>query len=177
MSAARSALVLGGGVVGLSVALSLIRKNWRVSIIDPFPSPGGASYGNAGLLSPDTATPIALPGMLPKVPKWLMDPLGPLTVRVSYLPKATPWLLKWIAAGRIERVREISRAMRALHKDSLQEWRTLLGGESFADLIRTVGTVQLWDDDAPNATAQIEEELRRGAVASCVEIRVARSPA
>lgn len=161
MSAARSALVLGGGVVGLSVALSLIRKNWRVSIIDPFPSPGGASYGNAGLLSPDTATPIALPGMLPKVPKWLMAPLGPLTVRVSYLPKATPWLLKWIAAGRIERVREISRAMRALHKDSLQEWRTLLGGESFADLIRTVGTVQLWDDDAPNATAQIEEELRR----------------
>ena len=44
---------------------------------------GGASFGNAGLLSPDTAVPIALPGMLRKVPGWLLDPLGPLSVKPS----------------------------------------------------------------------------------------------
>lgn len=160
MAASRSALVLGGGIVGLCAALNLLRKGWQVSIIDSLSSPGGASFGNAGMLSPDTATPIALPGMLPKMPKWLLDPLGPLAVRPGYLPKATPWLMKWVAAGRIGRVREISRAMRALHKDSIQEWRALLGSEHFGDLIRTGGTVHLWDDDSPSATARLEEELR-----------------
>ena len=44
---------------------------------------GGASFGNAGMFSPDTATPIAMPGMLRKVPGWLRDPLGPLAVHPS----------------------------------------------------------------------------------------------
>ena len=77
------------------------------------PPPGGASYGNAGMISADTSVPIALPGMLRKVPSWLTDPLGPLAVRPSYFPTALPWLLKWIAAGRMSRVLEISDAMRA----------------------------------------------------------------
>jgi hypothetical protein len=47
------------------------------------------------------------------VPQWLNDPLGPLAVRPSYLPQALPWLLRWIAAGRMERVE--ADALRALH--------------------------------------------------------------
>ena len=58
-------------------------------LIDPLPPAGGASFGNAGLLSPDTAVPIALPGMLRKVPGWLLDPLGPLSVKPSYFPRET----------------------------------------------------------------------------------------
>jgi hypothetical protein len=67
--------------------------------------------------------PIALPGMLRKVPGWLMDRLGPLTVDPRYFPKALPWLLRWIEAGRMPRVLKISDAMRAMHSQTFECWK------------------------------------------------------
>ena len=82
--------VLGAGVAGLSTALYLQRSGHPVTVIDPLPPAGGTSYGNSGLISSDTAVPIALPGMLRKVPRWLASPEGPLIVRPSYLPRRCP---------------------------------------------------------------------------------------
>src|SRR4029079_7650899 len=56
-------VVIGAGVVGLSTALYLRRSGRDVVVIDPLPPPGGASFGNAGMISADTSVPIALPGM------------------------------------------------------------------------------------------------------------------
>jgi D-amino-acid dehydrogenase len=152
--------VIGAGVVGLSTALYLRRSGRDVTIIDPLPPPGGASYGNAGMISADTSVPIALPGMLRKVPSWLTDPLGPLAVRPSYFPKALPWLMRWIAASRMPRVLEISDAMRALHKDAFLCWKELLGPQNFADLVRPAGQVHVWETDAETPGAALEHQLR-----------------
>jgi D-amino-acid dehydrogenase len=152
--------VIGAGVVGLSTALYLRRSGRDVQVIDPLPPPGGASFGNAGMVSPDTSVPIALPGMLRKVPSWLADPLGPLAVRPSYFPQALPWLMKWIAAGRLPRVLEISDAMRALHKEAYVCWKELLGPQLFADLVRPVGQVHVWETDAESEGAALERRLR-----------------
>src|SRR5512136_2256879 len=132
MDSKGTTVVFGAGVVGLSTALYLQRSGHQVTVLDPLPPAGGASYGNAGLISGDTATPIAMPGMLAKVPKWLADPTGPLTLRPSYFPRALPWLLRWIQAGRIDNVNRISDALRALHRDTLSCWRELLGERRYA---------------------------------------------
>lgn len=155
-----SVAVIGAGVVGLSTALYLLRSGQRVILFDPLPPPGGASFGNAGMISADTSVPIALPGMLPKVPGWLLDPLGPLAVRPSYFPKALPWLLKWISAGRLPRVLAISDAMRALHRDAFACWKELLGPTHFADLIRPAGQVHVWETDTETEGAALERRLR-----------------
>lgn len=152
-----STTVIGAGVAGLTVALYLQRSGHRVTVLDPFPSPGGASYGNAGLISADTAVPIALPGMLRKVPGWLLDPVGPLSLRPRYFPRALPWLARWIDAGRLRRVVAISDAMRSLHRDSFDCWRELLGNALFDELIRPVGQMRIWEGDAE--VAQIELDL------------------
>jgi len=55
-------IIIGAGVVGLSTALYLRRSGRDVVVIDPLPPPGGASFGNAGMISADTSVPIALPG-------------------------------------------------------------------------------------------------------------------
>jgi D-amino-acid dehydrogenase len=39
------------------------------------------SFGNAGMLNPSGCVPQAMPGVLAKVPGYLTDPLGPLTIR------------------------------------------------------------------------------------------------
>src|SRR5262245_40770833 len=153
-------LVIGAGVVGLSTALYLRRSGRDVVVIDPLPPPGGASFGNAGMISADTSIPVALPGMLRQVPSWLIDPLGPLAVRPSYFPKALPWLLKWIAASRPARVEKISDAMRALHKEAFACWKELLGPEHYADLVRPVGQVHVWESDGESESAALERRLR-----------------
>lgn len=158
--AQHGAVVIGAGVAGLSTALYLQRAGVAVAVIDPLPPAGGASFGNAGLLSPDTAVPIALPGMLRKVPGWLLDPLGPLSVRPGYFPRALPWLLRWIESGRLGRVMAISDAMRALHRQTLDCWKELLGAELYGGLIRPIGQVQVWEGEADTASSLVEQKVR-----------------
>lgn len=153
-------MVIGAGVVGLSTALYLQRTGMKVAVVDPLGPAGGASFGNAGMISPDTATPIALPGMLRKIPGWLRDPLGPLAVRPSYFPSALPWLLQWVKASRLQRVLAVSDAMRALHRDTLTCWRELLGDALFHELIRPSGQVHVWEGEDTSPTEAIEQQIR-----------------
>ncbi len=151
MDSKNTTVVIGAGVVGLATALYLQRSGSEVAVLDPLPPAGGASYGNAGLISGDTALPVAMPGMLRKVPKWLADPMGPLTLRPEYLPQALPWLLRWIKAGRMADVIRLSDCLRALHRDSLACWRELLGAERFGVLIRERGLVRVWEGESKGA--------------------------
>jgi len=155
-------IVVGAGVVGLATALYLQRNGHQVTVIDPMPPAGGTSYGNSGLISKDTAVPIALPGMLQKVPKWLTDREGPLCVRPEYFMTALPWLMKWIKASKMPEVLRISDAMRALHKDALDCWRELLGPERFADLIRPVGQVRVWEGEGAGSKIEADICARHG---------------
>jgi D-amino-acid dehydrogenase len=158
--AASRILVIGAGVAGLSTALYLQRSGRDVTVIDPLPPAGGASFGNAGMISADTVVPIALPGMLRKVPFWLTDRLGPLSVHPSYFPRALPWLLRWVEASRMSRVLEISDAMRALHRDAFEYWKEMLGPDRFNDLIRRAGQVHVWEDGDESGSAALERQLR-----------------
>jgi len=155
-------IVLGAGVVGLSTALYLQRSGHQVTVIDPLPPAGGASYGNAGLISPDTSVPIALPGMLRKVPGWMTDCEGPLVVRPAYFPRALPWLLRWIKASQMSRVIQISDAMRALHCDALVCLRELLMGDLYVDLIRPVGHVRIWEGEGAESKIDMVLAERHG---------------
>lgn len=157
-----SIVVLGAGVAGLSAALYLQRSGQRVLVIDAQPPASGTSYGNAGLISKDTAVPIALPGMMRKVPRWLTDREGPLRLSPSYMPAATPWLWRWIQAGQMSHVLRISDAMRALHKDALDCWRELLGAKDYDDLIRPVGQVRIWEGEGAGAQVELDICRRHG---------------
>jgi len=86
------------------------------------------------------------------------DPIAPLTVRPRYLPKALPWLLRWIAAGRMPRVEAAAAALRALHVNALDRYRELLGAE-FDSIIRISGQVHIWESAEPSASETIYRRL------------------
>src|SRR3970040_706084 len=95
----RNITVIGAGIVGIATASSLGRDGHAVTVVDPLPPGEYCSFGNAGILSPGSCVPIAMPGVLFQVPGYLLDPLGPLALRWSYLPRALPWLLRFAAAA------------------------------------------------------------------------------
>jgi D-amino-acid dehydrogenase len=63
--------------------------------------------------------PPAEPGVWRKVPGFVLDPVGPLAIRLSYLPKAAPWLIRYLAAGwTAARVERTAQALRTLLVDA-----------------------------------------------------------
>jgi D-amino-acid dehydrogenase len=155
----REVAVIGAGVVGVSAALYLRRAGFDVTVIDPLPPGGATSFGNAGMVRHDCNVPVALPGMLRQVPGWLADPLGPLALRPAYALKAAPWLLRWIRAGRMDRVDMAADALRDLHRGNLDCYRDLIGGPAFDDLIRTVGGIQIWESEDEGLSDRITTEI------------------
>lgn len=142
--------IVGAGIIGLCAGLYLQRAGRSVTIADPLPPGHSTSFGNAGFISAGTIMPIALPGTWRNVPGWLLDRSGPLAVDLRYLPTAAPWLLRWIAASRRKTVYAASDALRALHKDTMERYRELLGSEHFAGLIRTEGSVNVFYNEQPS---------------------------
>ena len=133
--------VIGAGIVGIACASYLQRAGNQVTVVDSRPPGEGCSFGNAGLISPGACVPFSMPDLLWRVPSFLADPLGPLAVRWAYLPQALPWLLRFLAAGRPLRVREVSRAMAALHTPCFDAYAPLLKAAGAEDLIRRTGTL------------------------------------
>ena len=106
--------VIGAGMVGVCAALWLQRDGHRVFLVEPGNPGEGASFGNAGCFNGSSVTPTAMPGVIKNVPRWLMDPLGPLALRWSYLPSILPYLIRFVRSATPDKVRAQARAMRPL---------------------------------------------------------------
>lgn len=130
-----NALIAGAGIVGIATALWLQRDGWSVTLADPFPpAEAGASAGNAGLFAVHIARPIGMPGLWRKVPAMLADPVGPLTIRPSYLPRIAPWLVRLLFASRPHRIAAIANSLQAQLTHAWAGYEPLFkaaGAESF----------------------------------------------
>jgi len=157
-------VVIGAGIVGAAAAVELLRDGHRVTILEPGP-PGGeqaASYGNGTMLSPASVVPVSLPGMWRKVPTYLSDPLGPLAIRWTYLPKLAPWLWRFLRAGATEaKVRRTAKALRALLADCPERHRRLAEEAGVGDLIRKPGLLTVFPDRAAFEAEAFAWGLRR----------------
>jgi len=140
--------VIGAGVVGCCCALHLLRDGWKVTIVDPEAPGTQTSYGNAGAISPQSINPMAGPGVLKQIPGWLADPLGPLALRWGYLPKALPWLLKFVAAGTPARIKAQSDALADLHRPVIDAHEELAELARVRDLIHRQGALTVYETDA-----------------------------
>lgn len=138
-------VVIGGGFVGVCSALQLQRLGREVVVVDAGEPERAASFGNAGQFALGEVVPLSGPGVLRAVPRWLADPLGPLAIRWRYLPRLAPWLLRFLRAGRMDRVRAISRAMTALGDRMHQDYWPLIEAAGAQHLVRPGPHLRLYD--------------------------------
>ena len=153
-------VVIGAGIVGLACATYLQRDGRKVVVVDPGGPGEGASYGNAGGLNGSSIVPVAMPGVLGKVPQWLLDPEGPLSIRWRYLPQLLPWLYRFVRAGRPELVRAQARALRGLLAPTVEMHRELAASVGAADLIQRSGLLIVYRSEASFAADGEANRLR-----------------
>ena len=158
--------VIGAGIIGACVAACLQRDGHAVMLVDPDEPGAGASSGNAGMLSTSSIIPVGMPGIARKVPGWLLDPHGPLTLRWRYLPAIAPWLLRLLRSATPDKVELQARALRSLLQSSLENYRPLVADAGAGHLVHQRGTLYLyaseqsWRADALNTAIRRRNGIR-----------------
>ncbi len=90
----RSAIIIGGGVIGLCTAFALQRRGVQVTVIDAGPREQAASHVNAGWVCPSLSEPVPAPGLTAQSMKWMLKSDSPLFIA----PRADPDFLRWLLA-------------------------------------------------------------------------------
>ena len=105
----RKSNVVGGSPHGSSE--KLLGKLRELNLLELASVPG---ITNPSLLevslSPSACLPVGMPGMWKKVPQWLLDPEGPLSIRTAHLPEVLPWLIRFLRASTRDEVTRIATA-------------------------------------------------------------------
>lgn len=143
----KTVAVVGAGVVGASIAFELQRRGFQVTLIDKGEPGRGTSYGNMASIALDFAAGSG-PSTWRKLPRWLIDPEGPVWLRPSYAPKILPWFLRFLAAGRPSRLREIEDAGMSLSKIALGDISTMLDAIGAPELMTEEGCLAIYETEA-----------------------------
>jgi len=138
-------IVIGAGIVGVSAALALQTAGHRVTLIDRTGVAAETSRGNAGAFAFSDVEPLATPGIMRRAPRWLLDPLGPLSIRPGYALRIVPWMWRFWRASRFDRYAAAVAAqssLMALSRTALDRVIAEVAGEP---LMRREGQLQLYD--------------------------------
>jgi D-amino-acid dehydrogenase len=132
-----------------------------VTIFDPVPPGESTSFGNAGMIQVEACVPLATPGVLKQVPKMLLDPEGPLVIRWRHLAAFAPWLLRFVAAARPDRVEGISIALAAILEHAAAAHKELARASGAEDLFRPTGELYVYRNESSWRAAREGHDLRR----------------
>ena len=141
-------IVIGAGIIGISIALKLQSEGRQVLVLDRKGVAAETSAGNAGAFAFADVIPLATPGIMRKAPKWLIDPLGPLSLRPAYALKILPWMLRFWRASWQDKYQASLAAqasLMAVSKAALERQIEAVEGEA---MIRREGQLQLYEGEA-----------------------------
>src|SRR5690349_15040949 len=122
-------IVIGGGVVGLSVAQRLLQTGTSITIMDAgvgiMAGAGPASWGNAGHIATEQVEPLASWPVIRSAPRRLFSAGGALGLPLSQVNRWLPFACRMAAASNSTRVEHGRAALRSLLTTALPAWRSL----------------------------------------------------
>jgi D-amino-acid dehydrogenase len=114
-------VIVGGGMIGLSVAYFCARRGCHVTVLDRNPATRtGCSFGNAGMVVPSHFIPLAAPGVLARALKWLGNPASPLYLRPRLDAEFFRWGLHFMRAANVAHVQRAGPVLRDMALASRQ---------------------------------------------------------
>lgn len=161
--------IAGGGIIGCATALTLLERGHTVTVFERDINGLPASAGNAGILAIPEIDPLARPEMLIAAPRWLMDPLGPLTVRWRDLPALTPWLLRFAWSARSSQFNRSKRALSFLMKTARSDHQALAAVAGLSGHMRQSGALTLFGGQKSLDAAFVHERANATLLGQTVE--------
>lgn len=147
-------LILGGGVIGLTCGLYLLRAGRSVTIIEQGTVAGACSHGNCGTITPSHATPLAMPGQIGQALRWLFRGDAPFRVAPRLDFALFEWLLQFAHRCRWEDFRRTTAAKAPLLRLARQAIEALIRDEQIECEFETTGTLNVYRDERAFAKSQ-----------------------
>ncbi|MGV3551301.1 NAD(P)/FAD-dependent oxidoreductase [Rhizobium sp.] len=147
MQMAKPVVVAGAGLVGTAIARELAARGETVALIDRQEPGRGTSFGNMASIAVNGFDATSRPSTWKKLPFWMMNPQAPVTADPLHVPKMIPWFLRFLAAGRPKRIREIEDAGASLATRALDDIRNLLATMNAPGLISEATCLQLYETE------------------------------
>jgi D-amino-acid dehydrogenase len=153
-------VVIGGGIVGVCCALYLQRSGYTVTLIDPEAPGNSTAKWSCGQMAISEVIPLSKPGILRKIPGWLMDQKGPLALRPDALPGIIPWFVRFLTCARHSKIVDIAQSLATLTRDVYADFAPLLEACGDKALMGERPILELFDDPRALEHEQPHMELR-----------------
>ena len=124
------AIIIGGGIIGLSSAYYLNKSGWHVTVLDKSDFLDNCSYGNCGYICPSHFTPLATPGIVKKGLKWMWNSKSPFYVQPRLDWSLIDWGLKFMRSATPKHVENSAVPLRDI---------ALLSQHEYVDWLKTPG--------------------------------------
>jgi D-amino-acid dehydrogenase len=153
--------VVGGGVIGLAIALRLRADGREVIVIEPNEPGSGASYGNAGTVADYAIIPVGTPSVLRNFLSLILSPDSPLAVRTSALPTLFPWLARFAYESLPHRYRGNAGRIAELVSDASSAWTEFAAEINASNFLSAKGCLYLYETRKAFKAAGADIALRR----------------
>ncbi|CAK4074471.1 NAD(P)/FAD-dependent oxidoreductase [Vibrio sp. 16] len=140
--------VIGGGIIGLCCALKLQLHGDKVTIFDKSGAGEGCSKGNAGHFATEQIFPLATPALVPQLPKMLLSPSSPVSIRFQDLPQTLGWMVRFLLKARKAPTQHATKALTKLNEHAMSSWFSLLESVGLRHLIVMQGSLLTFESDA-----------------------------
>ncbi|MBK4771246.1 MAG: FAD-dependent oxidoreductase [Pantoea sp. Morm] len=163
MSNQQKSVVVGGGIVGVCCALYLRKEGHQVWLIDPAAPGDSTAKWSCGQMAVSEVIPLSKPGILKRIPGWLMDQSGPLALRPAAVPAILPWFLRFVSNARHSRISTIAHQMATLTWEVYPDFAALLALCPDQTLLGQRPVIEVFDSARgladERAHLQLREEL------------------
>ncbi|GHA46710.1 amino acid dehydrogenase [Salinimicrobium marinum] len=127
----KKVVIVGGGISGLCSAYYLVKEGYEVSVIDQGDISTGASFINAGYLTPSHFTPLAEPGMITKGLQWMLRSSSPFYIKPRFDMEFFKWAFHFKKSATLEKVEKAIPVLTEINLKSRDLYESMLESLDF----------------------------------------------
>ncbi|WP_345816610.1 FAD-binding oxidoreductase [Paraburkholderia sp. PREW-6R] len=155
-------IVLGAGIVGVSVAVHLQKRGRSVALVDRKPPGNETSFGNAGLIQREGVYPYAFPRDLRSLLRYARNQSPDVRYHADAIFKVAPFLYQYWRNSHAVRHAEIAKSYATLIEHCVTEHRAMAADAGASALLRPIGWMKVFRSEAVrDAETRVAEKWHR----------------
>lgn len=140
-------IVLGAGIIGVSVALQLQRRGRSVILVDRRDAGEETSYGNAGLIERSSVVPYGAPRELSKLMRYAFNLSTEVRFDWRQMPRIAPWLWQFWRESAPKPLARAAADMQPLIERSVSEHEALMSEAGALPQLRRAGWLEVYRNE------------------------------